>query len=103
MSPRYRWPVLVAATVMYAAITNAGIAQAPGDRDELAQIIRQAGYDCPQVERIEVAEMPAPGWETFRPEVAICKNGKRFLVAKSGRRGGNTIPVVRPLPIEKKY
>jgi len=62
---------------------------------ELALIISRAGYDCPAVDSIEVATNPQPGWEVLRPEVAVCKNGKRFIVVSSGRR--NTQPVVRPL------
>src|SRR5206468_10745091 len=66
---------------------------------ELAQIIREAGYDCRDVEKIEVPTSPAPGWENFRPtEVVLCNNGKKFLVTKSGRGGGNARPVVRQLP-----
>jgi hypothetical protein len=91
------------AAAMYTAIANAEIAQPPGYRErELALTIRQAGYDCPQVESIDVANIQEPGWESFRPEVALCNNGKRFLVAKSGRGGGNARPVVRQLPIEKR-
>ena len=72
---------------------------APGERErELAQIIREAGYDCPQVESITNAPEPPPGWESLRPEIATCRNGKRFLVTKSGRSGGNIRPVVRPMP-----
>jgi len=65
---------------------------------ELAQIIRDAGYDCSQVESITSAPAPPPGWESLRPEIATCQNGKRFLVTKSGRSGGNLGPVVRPMP-----
>jgi len=65
---------------------------------ELAQIIREAGYDCSQVESVTTAPTPPPGWESLRPEIATCQNGKRFLVTKSGRGGGNLRPVVRPIP-----
>ena len=69
-----------------------------GDRErELAQIIRQAGHDCPLVASIEVVPDPPSGWEVLRPEVAVCVDGKRYLVAKSGRSGGNVRPVVRPM------
>ena len=68
----------------------------PGFRElELALIIARAGFDCPTVDSIEVATNPQPGWEVLRPEVAVCKNGKRFIVVSSGRR--NTRPVVRSL------
>src|SRR4051812_4645280 len=63
---------------------------------ELAQIIREAGYDCSQVESITNTPAPPPGWESLRPEIATCQNGKRFLVTRSGRR--NLPPVVRPMP-----
>src|SRR5262244_2551785 len=78
------------------------VAQAPSPpgvhERELAQIIRQAGYDCREVERIEVTVSPDPAFESLRPEVATCKNGKKFLVARSGRGGVNARPIVRPLP-----
>ena len=80
------------------------VAQAPSPpgahERELAQIIRQAGYDCREVERIEVKVSPDPAFDSLRPEVAICKNGKKFLVTKSGRGGGNAKPIVRPLPAD---
>ncbi len=102
MSMRFQWAILVTAA-MYPAISNAEIATPPGYRERaLALIIRQAGYDCPQVESIEVATAPEPGWESFRQEVALCKNGKKFLVAKSGRSGGNARPVVRLLSTDTR-
>ena len=55
---------------------------------ELALIIARAGYDCPAVESIEVKSNPMPGWESLRPEVAVCQNGKRYLIAQSGRQIG---------------
>ena len=67
---------------------------------ELGQIIRQAGYDCREVESIEVKVSPDPAFDSLRPEVAICKNGKKFLVAKSGRGGRNARPIVRALPAD---
>src|SRR5437870_7083806 len=80
-------------------MANAQTGSAPGYREsELAQIIREAGYDCSQVESITDAPAPPPGWESLRPEIATCRNGKRFLVTKSGRSGGNLRPVVRPMP-----
>src|SRR5215475_6519333 len=81
------------------AIANAQSGPASGNRErELAQIIREAGYDCSQVESITNAPAPPPGWESLRPQIATCRNGKRFLVTKSGRSGGNLRPVVRPMP-----
>jgi len=75
----------------------------PGSHErELAQIIRQAGHDCRAIENIELAPSPDVGLETFRPEVALCTNGKKFLVAKGGRGGPNARPVVRPLPTETR-
>jgi hypothetical protein len=68
---------------------------------ELAQTIRQAGHDCRAVESIEVAPNP-DGLDSFRPEVAHCTNGKRFLVVRGGRGGPNARPVVRPLPAENR-
>src|SRR5262249_61474714 len=88
-----------AALVCLPTIANAQGGPAPGFRErELAQIIREAGYDCSQVESITSAPAPPPGWESLRPEIATCRNGKKFLVTKSGRSGGNLRPVVRPMP-----
>ena len=88
--------VLVMAVVIFPAIANAQAAPPPGFRElELALIIARAGFNCPAVDSIEVATNPQPGWDVLRPEVAVCKNGKRFIVVSSGRR--NTRPVVRPL------
>ena len=69
---------------------------------ELAQIIRQAGHDCREIESIELAPSPDEGLQTFRPEVALCTNGKKFLVARGGRGGPNARPVVRSLPAETR-
>jgi hypothetical protein len=93
---------MFAAALVCLCLPTVGSAQgesASGYRErELAQIIRDAGYDCSQVESITNAPTPPPGWESLRPEIATCRNGKRFLVTKSGRSGGNTRPVVRPMP-----
>ena len=86
---------------LFPALAAAQATPSPGSRErELAQIIRQAGYDCRAVERIDVAPSPDPALESFRPEVAFCTNGKKFLVAKGGRGGANARAVVRPLPAE---
>jgi hypothetical protein len=69
---------------------------------ELAQTIRRAGHDCGAVESIDIAPNPEGGLDSFRPEVALCTNGKRFLVVKGGRGGPNARPVVRPLPAENR-
>jgi len=93
--------VILLATALLSLLTiaNAQTGPAPGYREgELAQIIREAGYDCSQVESIADAPAPPPGWESLRPQIATCQNGKRFLVTKSGRSGGNLRPVVRPMP-----
>src|SRR5262245_59428633 len=89
-------------TVLVLALSGPSAAQAqatppPGFREvELALTISKAGHDCPAVERIETTNSTEPGWDVLRPEVAVCRNGKRFLVVTSGRR--NAQPVVRPLP-----
>src|SRR5215470_17180087 len=95
-------PAVLAAALICVGLPTIASAQggsAPGSRErELAQIIREAGYDCVQVEDITNAPAPPPGWEGLRPEIATCRNGKRFLITKSGRSGGNLRPVVRPMP-----
>jgi hypothetical protein len=95
---------LVALAVALACLPTVAKAQGgstpvPRER-ELAQIIREAGFDCSQIESITNAPTPPPGWEGLRPEIATCRNGKRFLITKSGRSGGNLRPVVRPMPNE---
>ena len=97
MAPRFMG-VLVTAFMLGPVGANAQGRLPPSDRErELGLIIRQAGYDCPLVASIDVIPDPPLGWEVLRPEVAVCVNGKRYLVAKSGRSGGNVRPVVRPM------
>jgi hypothetical protein len=97
-----RLPQLALLALTLAVCPPIAVAQTPSPpgvhERELAQIIRQAGYDCREVESIEVTVNPDPAFESLRPEVAICKNGKKFLVAKSGRGGRNARPIVRALP-----
>jgi hypothetical protein len=91
--------LLAAVLLCLPRIANAQSGSAPAYRErELAQIIREAGYECSQVESITNAPAPPPGWESLRPEIVTCQNGKRFVVTKSGRSGGNLRPVVRPMP-----
>jgi hypothetical protein len=100
----WRLPQLALVALPLAVCPPVAVAQAPSPpgvyERELAQIIRQAGYDCREVERIEVKANPDPAFDSLRPEVAICRNGKKFLVAKSGRGGVNARPIVRPLPAD---
>ena len=99
MGRRRAGAVLAMALLLAPAAAQAEAARPPGFRElELALIIARAGYDCPVVESFEILTNPMPGWESLRPEVALCKNGRRFLIAQSGRSGGNVRPVVRPLP-----
>jgi hypothetical protein len=80
------------------SLANAQGGPSGGYRErELAQIIREAGYDCVLVESIVPTPDPPLGWESLRPEIAFCTDGTRYLVAKSGRSGGYIRPVVRPL------
>jgi hypothetical protein len=88
---------LAAALICLSTIANAQSGSGNRER-ELAQIIREAGYDCSQVDSITNAPESPPGWESLRPEIATCRNGRRFLVTKSGRSGGNLRPIVRPMP-----
>jgi hypothetical protein len=89
----------IALVVMLSLYSSTGVGQTtPGVRErEVAQIIREAGYDCVLVQSIAGPSDPPPGWESMRPEIATCIDGKRYLIAKSGRSGGNVRPVVRPL------
>jgi hypothetical protein len=90
---------LTLSSALAAAQTNAP----PGFHErELAQTIRQAGHDCRAVESIDIAPNPEEGLDSFRPEIARCTNGQRFLVVKGGRGGPNARPVVRALPAENR-
>jgi len=96
MSRRHVPALPIMALALFPATANAQAAPPPGFRElELALIIARAGFDCPIVDSIEVASNPQPGWDVLRPEVAVCKNGRRFIIVSSGRR--NARPVVRPL------
>src|SRR5229473_7129733 len=101
MSRRPELALLALPLVVYPPTALAQAPSPPGVRErELAQIIRQAGYDCREFESIEVKASPDPAFDSLRPEVATCKNGKKFLVAKSGRGGRNARPIVRALPAD---
>lgn len=96
------WRQLALVALPLALFPSVMVAQAPSPpgvhERELAQFICQAGHDCGEVERIEVAVSPDPAFNSRRPEIAICKNGKKFLVTKSGRGGVNARPIVQLLP-----
>jgi len=95
MSRRCVWSMI--AMIIGPAIAHAQSRPPPGFRElELALTIARAGHECPAVERIETTNSDQPGWDILRPEVAVCRNGRRFLVVTSGRR--NAQPIVRPLP-----
>jgi hypothetical protein len=101
MSRRPQLALLALPLALCPPIALAQTPSPPGVHErELAQIIRQAGYDCREVESIEVTVNPDPAFDSLRPEVATCKNGKKFLIAKSGRGGRNARPIVRALPAD---
>ena len=82
-------------------IATAQIAAPPRAHQlELAQIIRQAGYECRAVESVQTQPNPDPAFATLVPEVATCSNGKKFLIVKYGRGGANARPIVRQLPAD---
>jgi hypothetical protein len=69
---------------------SADIAPRPGEYERaLAREIREAGYDCPAVNRYTryhgagAAEMM---WGKQAPDLAVCDNGKKYLVAKPPHR-----------------
>ena len=96
---RYPRALFVLSIASCPTISNAQTAIPPLVHQlELAQMIRQAGYDCRAVERVNTSPSPDPAFETLRPEVATCSNGKKFLVVRSGRGGPNARPIVRPMP-----
>ena len=66
-----RWPQLALVALPLALLPSVAVAQAPSPpgvhEREIAQIIRQAGYDCREVERIEVKASPDPAFDSLRP------------------------------------
>jgi hypothetical protein len=88
------WPIALWSTNAVAQIG----APPSAHQLELAEIIRQAGYDCRVVQSVASSPSPDPAFATLRPEVATCTNGKKFLVVKSARGGVNAKPIVRPMP-----
>lgn len=88
--------MLGTAVLLSPATANAEALSASA-RYELAQIIREAGYECRQVERIDVPTNAPPGWESFSPDIVHCTDGKTFLVVRTGRGGNTAKPLVRPL------
>jgi hypothetical protein len=92
---------LIVALTCLPIVANAQSGSAPVSRErELAQIIREAGYDCSHVESITNSPAPPPGWESLRPEIATCQNGKRFWLR--GRGAGTYRPWYgRCLPVRE--
>ena len=88
--------MLGAAVLLCSGATHAQPGSPTSER-ELAQIIREAGYDCRGVERVDNPPNPPPGWESFSPDIVLCSNGKKFLVARTGRGGNTPKPLVKPL------
>ena len=54
---------------------------------ELAQTIREAGYDCRGVESVDNPTNPPSGWESFRPDIVLCTNVQRGLRSSTYDRG----------------
>jgi hypothetical protein len=81
---------------------RADIPPPPGTRERFAAgLIRGAGYACANVDRFE--ESPAgSGANSFPAEldvsVAVCSNGKRFVVGTPRRRPGPPRPDAPPPP-----
>ena len=88
--------VLIAAMFLWPVITSAEPNSPLADR-ELAQTIQEAGYECREVQSIEVPTNAPLGSGSFGIQMALCSNGKKFLVARSGRDRGSARPVVRQL------
>jgi hypothetical protein len=101
MFARYPNALFVLSIASCPTISGAQVTAPPlAHQLELAQMIRQAGYDCRAVESVNTSPSPDPAFETLRPEVATCSNGKKFLVVRSGRGGANARPTVRPMPAD---
>jgi len=88
--------MLIAAMFLWPGIASAEpVSQITGR--ELAQTIQEAGYECREIQSIEVPTNAPPGSGTFGIQMALCSNGKKFLIARSGRDRGRARPVVRQL------
>jgi hypothetical protein len=102
MNSRLQARLFYLVTIAAASLSGSAVAQAQADprpdshERELALIIASEGHDCPQIESISSPQNNEPGWNILRPEVVVCRNGKRFMIVTSGRR--NARPIVRPLP-----
>jgi hypothetical protein len=96
MLRRCAMAMLGAAVLLSPAAANAE-ADSASSRYELAQLIREAGYDCRQVESVDVPTNAPSGWESFSPDIVHCSDGKNFLVVRTGRAGNTAKPLVRPL------
>jgi len=81
--------ILIAAAMLWPRPAGADVPPPPGSIErEMAETIRNAGYDCDAVTSFSVAtdrESDELVWGG-RPRVATCANGKRFLVATPPRR-----------------
>ena len=102
MSSRFQLRFFDLVSITAAMLSGVAVARAQADlrpdshERELALIIASEGHDCPQIESISSPQSDEPGWNILRPEVVVCRNGKRFMIVTSGRR--NARPIVRPLP-----
>ena len=102
MNARRQSRLIFIVSMSTAIVSGLSVARAQADarpeshERELALIIASEGHDCPQIESISSPESNEPGWNILRPEVVVCRNGKRFMIVTSGRRGAR--PIVRPLP-----
>jgi hypothetical protein len=86
IAPIFLWPGITSAEPVSPIIGR-----------ELAQTIQEAGYECREVQSIEVPTNAPSGSGSFGIQMALCSNGKKFLIARSGRDRGSARPVVRQL------
>jgi hypothetical protein len=102
MSRRHASAAIAATLSIWPAAALADIPPPPDFvRRELAAEITRAGHDCPAVTRHSVAtssESDALVWGSQRPELAVCSNGKSFLVARPPRRPNFNPPPLPPPP-----
>jgi hypothetical protein len=88
--------VLIAAMLLCSGITSAEPVS-PATAREVTQTIREAGYECREVQSIEVPTNAPLGSGSFGIQMVLCSEGKKFLIARSSRDRGSQRPVVRQL------
>jgi hypothetical protein len=103
MSRRHALAAIIATLPIWPAAARADIPPPPDVvQRQFADTIRQAGHDCTAVTSFNHGTTSPDGdalvWGGQRPALAICSNGKRFLVAVPPPRPNFRPPPLPPPP-----